>query len=117
MGATGSCACFDRCDKWRTLSDQAMQEKITSLDRKYTTMETNYNTLHTKYSTLELKHEQLNKKVGLLVTDIETMTVLLNNINKKTITMLYQQEEYEEKNEQDELGEDDMVILNVSTMS
>jgi chromosome segregation ATPase len=99
MGATGS-YCFDRCDKW-TLSDQAVQEKIASLERKYTTMETNYNTLHTKYSTLELKHEQLNKRVATLVAEHEQFIVQLDAVNKKASTMYFSQ---------DEMG-DDMVIL------
>jgi chromosome segregation ATPase len=101
MGATGSYNCFDRCDKW-TLSDQAVQEKIASLERKYTTIETNYNTLHTKYSTLEMKHEQLNKKVIALAAEHEALTIQLEAVNKKASSMYFSQ---------DEIGDNDMVIL------
>lgn len=101
MGVTGS-TCFD---KWSGLSDTALYEKISGLERKITVLETNNNTLHTKYATLETKHEALVKKMNNTLSEMEGMLTRLDSVEKKSSNMLFMQTEINEM--------DEIVIINV----
>ena len=103
MGATGSyCNCMER---WWSLSEATLQEKINALERKYTTMETNTNTLHTKYSTLETKYEQLQKKMIGSSTDMESLASRITVVEMKSSNMLFKH------NEMDSDMDCDIVII------